>query len=237
MSNIGPGLHDAGEAASDPDWDSPEDGKGMTPDDATESAFNDWDEKTHGISEASRTEWGPELKKVADLENTNVRDGINGLVQQHIAKRHGSPETKRQALGQEIDFYQINPMPTAEAAPQADGVSYPGTGQVIQTEEHAGAVIQDFVAQNPIAQDGEIQEAMISVAQDMRAKGYAPNLDVMLQHAVAQDPRYSEQARHAQDADQVARAKAASVQVSGGANSAGSVNASDEIDDIIREMV
>ena len=224
-----PTYEGSGESASDD--------TGMTPADAVESAYDSWDEQAHGISEASRQTWGPELKKMADHEGTNVRDGVNALVSSHINKRYGSPEIKRQALGAEIDAYQIYPVPEAEAAPQAADHGFTDTGQSIQNEEQAHAAIQDFVAANPAAQDAAIQERMIEVAGEMQRQGFQPHLGTMYQHAVAQDPRFNDQARRAQQDDQVARAKAASVQVSGGANSAGSVNASDEIDDIIREMV
>ena len=189
------------------------------------------------ISESARTVWGPELQKIATHEGTDVRNGINSLVSAHIAKRHGSPEAKRQALGQEIDFYQINPMPMAEAAPQADGLSDPGTGQVIQTEAQAAPVIQAFMEANPTAQDGEIQERMISVAQNMRAQGYQPSLTTMLEHAVAADPRYNEQVQRAQEADQVARARAASVQVSGAGNSTSAAGGSADVGAILDELV
>ena len=228
--NPNPSAYEGDQGASDD--------QGMTPTDAVESAFNDWDTQEHGISEASRREWGPQLKQVADHEGTDVRNGINALVASHINKRYGSPEIKRQALGADIDAYQINPMPTAEAAPQPDAVSDTGGGgQAFLNEEQAAMGIQDFVAQNPLAADGEIQERMISVAADMRTQGFAPSLSVMFQHAVAQDPRYSEQARETADADQVARARAASVQVTGGGRSTGAGGQSSDVGDILDELV
>lgn len=223
--NPNPGSSE-GEAASDE--------TGQTVQDAAEASYDAWDTQEHGISESDRTSWGPELQKVAGQEGTTVKTGVDRLVSAHIAKRYGSPEAKRQALGEEIDFYQINPMPTA--APQADGVSNLGTGQVIETEAQAEPIIQEFMQANPIAQDGEIQERMIAVAKDMRTQGYQPRLDVMLQHAVQNDPRYSEAARQAQEADQVARAKAASVQVSGAGSTAPSGTTND-IDGILDEMI
>ena len=228
--SIGPGL-DAGEAAPDE--------SGMDVGTAVESAFDDWDEREHGISESARTVWGPELKKVADHEGTNVRDGINALVSSHINKRYGSPEIKRQAIGADIDAYQINPLPT-EAAPQAVEHITPvaDTGHVIETEGQANAAIQTFVATNPIAQDGEIQERMISVAQDMRQRGFQPDLTTMLHHAVQGDPRFNEQVRQAQQADEVARAKAANVQISGGGNSTvAGLSKPTDIGDILDELV
>ena len=225
---IGPAPFEHGEAATDE--------SGMTVDDAVASSYDAWDETEHGISESARTVWGPELKKIADHEGTNVRDGINTLVSTHINKRYGSPEIKRQALGVDIDAYQINPMPTAEPAPQADGLSDPGTGQVIQTEEQGTAVIQDFMQANPIAQDAQIQESMISVAADMKRQGYAPHLPTMFMHAVQNDPRYSEQAQLARDADHLERARAASVQVSGAGSTAPS-GTTDDIGGILDEMI
>lgn len=97
--------------------------------------------------------------------------------------------------------------------------------------------VQDFVAANPVAADPQIQEIMIDVAADMRSKGYEPRLDVMLRHAVASDPRYSEQARQAHQADEVARAKSGSVQISGGANSTGAAGQSSDVGDILDELV
>ena len=78
---------------------------------------------------------------------------------------------------------------------------------------------------------------MIEIASDMQRQGFQPHLPTMLQHAVARDPRYSEAAKQAQEADQVARAKAANVQISGGGASTGATGKSDEIGDIIGEMV
>ena len=224
--NPNPGGYEGDQGASDD--------SGMTPTDAATSAFNDWDEQTHGISEASRTEWGPELKKVADHEGTNVRDGINTLVSSHINKRYGSPEIKRQALGADIDAYQINPMPTADAAPQAVDHVNPeaDTGAVPSMDD-----IQGFIQANPIADDAAIHASMIEVAADMRRQGYAPDLSTMLNHAIKNDPRYNEQARQAHDADQVARAKAGSVQISGGGNSTSAASQSADVGDILDELV
>ena len=228
---IGPSLSEHGEAAPDE--------SGMDVSSAVESAYDSWDEREHGISESARTVWGPELKKIADHEGTDVRNGINTLVSTHIAKRHGTNEAKRQALGAEIDFYQINPMPTAEAAPEAvdHGNAVADTGQVIETEEQAHAAIADFVKANPAVQDAAIQESMVEVAAEMQAQGYAPRLDAMLAYAVARDPRYSEQARQAHDADQVARARAANVQISGGGNSTSAAGQSADVGAILDELV
>ena len=228
--SIGPGL-DAGESASDE--------SGMTVEDAATSTYNDWDAKEHGISESDRTEWGPELQKIPTQEGTNVRDGINTLVSSHINKRYGSPDIKRQALGADIDAYQINPLPTAEAAPEAvdHGNAMAETGQTFETEGQAQAAIQDFVAANPVAADPQIQDLMIDVATDMRAKGYQPRLDAVLHHALQADPRFSEQARQASDADQVGRARAANVQVSGSGNSTSAASQATDVGAILDELV
>ena len=228
---IGPSLSEHGEAAPDE--------SGMDVETAAASAYDTWDEKEHGISEADRTEWGPELKKVADHEGTNVRDGINVLVSSHINKRYGSPEIKRQALGADIDAYQINPMPSAEAAPQVfdHGNAGSETGQVIENEAQASVAVQDFVAANPIAQDPTIQEIMVDVAQDMRRQGFQPRLDAVLHHALQADPRYNDQAKQAQEANQVARARAANVQVSGAGNSTTAAGQSADVGDILDELV
>ena len=236
---IGPGLG-AGEAPSDADWNSSDDGKGMTLDDATESTYNDWDEQQHGISEASRTVWGPELKKMADHEGTNVRDGVNALVSSHINKRYGAPEIKRQAILTDIDAYQINAVPTVEAAPQYDATGDADFGQPSQPildQAQANEAVSDFVQSNPVAGDPSIQAAMISVAEDMVRQGHTPHLPTMLQHAVKGDPRYSQAAAQAQEADQVARAKAANVQVSGGGKSTGAAGQSSDVGDILDELV
>ena len=235
MSNPNPGSS-AGGIGPGPS-EAPPDESGMDVETAVESAFNDWDEKEHGISEASRTEWGPELKKIADHEGTNVRDGINTLVASHINKRYGNNEIKRQAIGADIDAYQINALPTAEAAPQGVNHGFTDTGPVIQNEEQAHTAIQDFVAANPAAQDAAIQERMIEVASDMRAQGYEPHLGTMFQHAVQADPRFNEGVRRAQQNDEVARAKAASVQVTGGGNSIGAAPKSDDIGAILNELI
>ena len=119
---------------------------------------------------------------------------------------------------------------------RALNVTMPGQ-VIIENEGQANAAIQTFVAANPIAQDGEIQERMISVAQDMRAQGYQPRLDVMLSHAVQNDPRYSEQARRSQEDAQVSRAKSANVQISGGGNSPSGAGQSADVGDILDELV
>ena len=213
---------------------------GMSVDDAATSAFNDWDEKTHGISEASRTVWGPELKKMADHEGTNVRDGVNALVSSHINKRYGAPEIKRQAILTDIDAYQINAVPTVEAAPQYDATGDADFGQPSQPildQAQANEAVSDFVQSNPVAGDPSIQAAMISIAEDMVRQGHTPHLPTMLQHAVKGDPRYSQAAAQAQEADQVARAKAANVQVSGGGKSTGAGVQSSDVGDILDELV
>ena len=101
---IFPGM---GEAPSDPDWNAPLDGKGMTPDDAATSAFDDHDRAHHGIAEGEREEIGGFLKGHADAAGTTVRDGLNALISPAVALRHGNMETKRHVVGQIIDDYSV----------------------------------------------------------------------------------------------------------------------------------
>ena len=215
--------------------EAPSTDSGMSVEDAVASSYDSWDQKTHGISETERTTWGPELQKLAAHEGTSVVHGINSLVSAHINKRHGSPEAKRQALAAEIDAYQINPMPQP-AAP--DEFAAPVTEQPQHhplTEDEASNAVQDFLGANPIANDPAVQDHMLRVAGEMQRQGYAPHLPTMLEHAIAADPRYSESARQAQEAGQVARAKAASVQVSGGGNVSPN-QATDDLASIINEL-
>ena len=215
----------------------PSDASGMTPSDATESTYDDWDRGQNGIAEGEREDFGKYLKGHADHVGVGVKEGVGVLVDTAAVLRNGNQDQKRQMLGHLIDNHDVRPEPTAEVAAQYDGASDTGGGQAFLNEEQAALGIQDFVAQNPIAADGEIQERMIAVAQDMRTQGFAPRLNVMFQHAIAQDPRYSEAARQASDADQVARARAANVQISGGANSTSAASQATDVGAILDELV
>ena len=78
---------------------------------------------------------------------------------------------------------------------------------------------------------------MIHFAADLRSRGHTPDLPTLFRAATQGDPRYNGQAQRAQQDAQTARARAANVQVTGTGNSAGSVNASVEIDDILSEII
>ena len=220
---IGPALSERAEAPSDPDWNDqsdPMNGKGMTPDDAAESAFDDWDEQEHGISEAGRRAWGPELQRIAAHEGTNVRDGINTLVHQHISKRYGSQSHRRDAVGAEMDFYEIHPPPETPATPPQVVDEF---GDLVgQPEAHPFE--DEFLAANPIARDPQVHAGMIRVAEDMVRQNFRPDLDTMLRVTLEQA-----------DAE-VKRAKAASVQVSGAGNVSPQVQ-SDDVGAILDELI
>ena len=89
---------------------------------------------------------------------------------------------------------------------------------------------------NPAASDPAIQQAMIGIAEDMRRQGHTPHLPTMLQHAVQGDPRFNEGVRRSQEQDEVARARSASVQVSGGGSTAPK-GTTDDIGDILDQMI
>ena len=116
---IGPGPS-AGEAPSDADWDSTEDGKGMTAEDAATAAYDGWDEAEHGISEGDRKEMGGYLKFHADAAGTDVKTGLGALVETAAVLRNASQEDKRGMLGHLADTYDIRPMPSAEAPTPGD---------------------------------------------------------------------------------------------------------------------
>ncbi len=78
---------------------------------------------------------------------------------------------------------------------------------------------------------------MIEVAEDMQRKGHAPHLGTMFSVAVQAGPRFNEGVKRAQQADQVEKAKAASVQVSGGGNSTSAAGKSADVGDILDELV
>ena len=226
------GAIQGGEAASD--------SSGMTPDDAASSAYDDWDRGHNGIAEGERENVGQFLKSHADSAGVPVIGGLNSLIEPAVTLRHGDMTAKREVIGSLIDEYGVHPIPEAEAAPVPAEYGEPALGaegQPVATGEQAVEAIEQFAQANPIARDQRIQDHMTFIAHDMRRQGFQPTLEAVYQHAVNADPRYSPQARQAQEAQEVAQAKAASVQVSGGGRSAPSnPDASDDLDDIIREQ-
>ena len=221
-----------GEAASD--------ASGMSVEDAATSAFDDWDRGQNGIAEGERENVGQYLKYHADSAGTTVIGGLNAIIEPAVALRHGDLTTKREVIGSLIDEYNVHPVPEAEAAPAPVEYGQPALdaeGQPVATGEQAVEAIEQFAQANPIMRDERIQDHMAFIANDMRRQGFQPTLEAVYSHAVNSDPRYSPQARQAQEAQEVAQAKAASVQVSGGGRSApSSSNVSDDLDDIIREQ-
>ena len=225
------------EAASDADWSADTDGAGMNVDDAVADAYDAWDRGAHGISEGERSDMGQWLKGHADHIGLSVEDGLKSVIGPAAVLHNGSQAQKRELLGSMIDEFQIHPEPSAETAQQFDEFGDPmggapmqqGAGQVIQTAEQAEPVVQQFIAANPAAQDGQVQERMIEIAEDMRSKGFAPDLPTMLHHALA--------SQQAQDAETVARAKQAGGMVSGGARSGPTGSQSDDLADIIDQAM
>ena len=226
------GSIQGGEAASD--------SSGMSVDDAASSAYDDWDRGTNGIAEGEREDLGQHLKSHADAVGMTVRGGLQYLLEPAVALHTGDLTAKREVIGNLIDAHNIHPIPEAEPAPAPVEYGQPALGaegQPVATGEQAVEAIEQFAQANPIMRDERIQDHMAYIAGDMRAKGYQPTLQAVYEHAVNADPRYSPQARQAQEAQEVAQAKAASVQVSGGGRSApSSSNVSDDLDDIIREQ-
>ena len=224
MADIAEHISTSGEAASDE--------AGMSIEDAVTSSYDDFDRAENGIAEGERSDMGRWLKGHADHVGLSVEDGLKSVIGPAAVLHNGSLQQKRELLGSMIDEFQIHPEPSAETAQQYDefgdavgGASMQGAGQVIQTAEQAAPFVQQFIAQNPAAQDPAIQGVMLAVAEDMRWKGYQPDLPTMLYHALA--------SQQAQDAETVARAKAADVQVSGGGRSGPTGSQSDDIGDII----
>ena len=215
--------------------EAPSDETGMTTADATADAYDSWDRKAHGISEGERTDIGEWLKGHADHIGLSVEDGLKSVIGPAAVLHNGSLAQKRELLGSMIDQFQIHPEPSAETArydefgDPAPAAPMQGSGQTIRSEEQAAPVVQAFVAANPAAQDAAVQERMIEVAQDMQRQGYQPDLGTMLYHALS--------SQQAQDAETVARAKAADVQVSGGGRSGPSGGSqSDDISDVLNEI-
>ena len=218
----------------------PPDESGMSVEDAATSAYDDHDRAENGISEGERAPLGKWLKYNADYAGTTVRDGLTNLVDTASVLRNGSQAEKRAMLGHVIDEHQISPEPTAEAAPQYGATGDPDMGlpsRPILDPQQANDAVAEFVQANPVAADPNIQQAMIAVAEDMQRKGHAPHLGTMFSVAVQGDPRFNEGVRRAQQDDEVARAKAASVQVTGGGNSTGAAGKSSDVGDILDELI
>ena len=204
-------------------------------DDATSSAYDDWDRGQNGIAEGERESIGKYLKYHADSAGTTVINGLNNLIEPAVTLRHGSQHQKRALLGHIVDEYGIQDIPMAQDQPVAYGPPAVGeAGQPVISEAEGMAVVGDFISQNPIAADELIQDHMIYIIGDMRRQGYQPDLGRALEIAIQHHPRYSDAARQEQQAGEVARARAASVQVSGSGSSAAN-QTSDDLSDIINE--
>ena len=211
--------------------------EGMSVDDATSSAFDDHQRATDGKAEGERESVGRYLKHHADAVGVSVVDGLTSLIEPAVTLRHGSMQDKRALLGHIVDNYGIQDVPTVQAPPVEFGPPATGAdGQAPATVAEADATVAQFISENPVAQDEQIQDFMIHVVQDMRSQGYQPDLARAFEIAVQHHPHYSAQAQGARQADDVARARAASVQVSGSGASAAN-RASDDVGDIINEIV
>ena len=217
----------------------PSDATGMTAEDAVSSAYDDWDRSQHGIAEGERQGVGGWLKNHADHAGTTVRAGLENLVQTAAVLRNGDQATKREMLGFLVDNYDVRAVPGDDAPPpQFDEFGDPvGQPQQPQTEDQFTATVNSFVEANPVCKDEAIAQSMINVAADMKAKGFKPDLQTMLHHALANDPRHSEQARQAEENAHVARARAAGGQISGGGSVAPRGGGSDDVGDILDELV
>ena len=211
--------------------------EGMSVDDATSSAYDDQDRAHNGIAEGERENVGRYLKHHADAVGVSVVDGLTSLIEPAVTLRHGSMHDKRALLGHIVDNYGIQDVPTVQAPPVEFGPPATGAdGQAPANEAEAEATVAQFISENPVAQDEQIQDFMIHVVQDMRSQGYQPDLARAFEIAVANHPHYSAQAQGARQADEVARSKAAAVQVSGSGSSAAN-QTSDDVADIINEIV
>ena len=240
------GAIQGGEAASD--------ASGMSVEDAATSAFDDWDRGQNGIAEGERENVGQFLKFHADSAGTAVIGGLNSLIEPAVALRHGSMEEKRGVINGILDDYGITPLPMAEPEPVAVPYGQPahdGEGQPIATDQEALDAVNQFASDHPGAQDERVVDYMTHIAHDMRRQGLQPTLEAVYHHATVNDPRFSASAREAQatqrreaaarqqaaDPERVAKAKQGSVQVSGsGSSGPSNPDASDDLDDIIREQ-
>ena len=211
------------------------DSEGMSVEDAATSAYDDHDRATNGIAEGERVGLGQHLKGHADAAGTTVIGGLNYLVDAAVGLRTGDQATKREVIGALIDEHGVHAMPMADD-PAPAYATPTNEGQQPITEEQGMAAVQSFIEQNPVARDERIQDHMIYIVNDMRAQGFQPDLGRALEIAVASHPRFSQQAQAETDAATVARARAAAVQVSGGANTAPR-GGSDDIGAILDELI
>ena len=166
----------------------------------------------------------------------SVIDGLTSLIEPAVTLRHGSMQDKRALLGHIVDNYGIEDVPTVQS--EAVAVRPPGGRRGRSTRQRGrsrGRRRVQFISANPIAQDEQIQDFMIHVVGDMRSRGYQPDLAQAFEIAVANHPHYSAQAQGARQADEVARARAASGQVSGSGSSSPN-QTSDDVADIINEL-
>ena len=232
---IGPHVSERGEAPSDPDWNAqydprnPTDGKGMAPDDAVASAFDDWDTGQHGISEGDRVEIGQHLKFHADSAGVSVVDGLDALIEPAVILKHGTMEQKRQLVGYVVDNYNVQDVPVV----QSEAIDYGGAdGQpgVSEGQAMAGAdaTVAQFISANPAAQDEQIQSDMTNIVQNMWQQGYRPGAQQALGEAL--------QIAIEHQAEQVGRARAASGQVTGASPASAANQASDDLGDIIGSL-
>ena len=228
---IGPHVSERGEAPSDPDWNDQSDpinGKGMTPDDAASSAFDDWDTGQHGIAEGNRVEIGQHLKYHADSAGVSVVDGLDALIEPARILRHGSMQEKRQLVGGVIDDYNVQPVPVVQSeAPEYGPPAAGADGQPV-SEAEAEATVAQFISSNPAAQDEQIQSDMTNIVQNMWQQGYRPGAQQALGEAL--------QIAIEHQAEQVGRARAASGQVTGASPASAANQASDDLGDIIGSL-
>ena len=218
-----------GEASSDKD--------GMNVTDAVISSFDDSERAVDGIAQGERQKVGRWLKGHADAVGTDVVTGVNSLLQPAIALRHGTMETKRQVVAKLIDDYGVAP----ESGPAVDEFGDPI--QHPQGDPHANEV-GAFMQGNPLfANDAQLQASMVNISQEMAARGEHFDMEALALEAASRDPRFAQEmvsmkqrSARANEDDNVQKAKAANVQVSGAGSSQPS-GASDDAGDILDEIV
>ena len=184
---------------------------GMSIEDAASSSYDDHERATDGIAEGERENLGKYLKSHADVVGITVIGGLDSLIQSAVTLYTGDFTAKREVIANLIDHYDVRPVPEVEPAPVAVPYGDPahdGAGQIIATEEQALDAVAEFASSHPGAQDERIVDHMTFIAHDMRRQGFQPTLEAVYQHAVKDDPRFSAQARQAQEDQQVAQAKA-----------------------------
>ena len=232
MATYNPNPGDGGERPSDE--------HGQSVSDAVEGSYDEWDRSEHGIAEGDRKQLGGWLGEHAAAAGTTIETGLQSLVETASVLRNADQQTKRTMIGHLADTYDVRPYPSAaELAPPLDEFGDPVSGAAppIASEARVQSVVDEFVRANPVAADPAIQQAMIDQVESMGRQGQMADLPTLLQHAIARDPRYSEQARQAHDNEQVARAKSAAVQVSGAGNVRSPSGGSADIGDILDELV